>query len=90
MTNTIFYSIPAVFFPGYKVIHPFHAKVKYEYNTGTVKIVEVGFSELCLERINNRGLIDRMKKDIADAERKKLINPIHPIVQGALMPFINS
>lgn len=88
MTNTIFYSIPVSFFPGCKIIQPFHAKVKYEYSAGEVKIVDVCFSEMCLQHIRMTGLVDRMKKDIAEAERKKLINPVNPTIMSALAPHI--
>lgn len=88
MTNTIFYSIPFSFFPGYKVVHPFHAKVKYEFDGKEVKIVDVCLSEECLKRIDVRGLVDRMKKDIAELERKKTNSPVHPTIMSAIAPHI--
>ena len=88
MTNTIIYQIPDSFFPGYRVVQPFHAKVNYTYKDGNVIINDAAFSDLCLEYIRPKGLSERMKKDIAEAERKKAINPVHPIISSALQPFI--
>lgn len=90
MTNTILYEIPASFFPGCKLTKPFHAKVNYAYVNGNVIINDAAFSDLCLEYIRTRGLSARMKKDIAEAERKKMSGNINPIISSALAPFINS
>jgi len=88
--TTILYAIPDCFFPGYRVIAPFHAKVNYTYKDGNVIINDVTLSDLCLEYIKPKGLSERIKHDIAEAERKKAINPLHPIMQEALAPYINT
>lgn len=88
MIKPILYEIPASFFPGWKVVKPFHAKVKYEFEAGKVTIDDVCFSALCLQYIDTRGLIERMKKDIAEAERKKVISNVHPIISSAIAPHI--
>lgn len=86
--TTILYEIPASFFPGYRVLSPFYAKVNYTYKDGNVIINDAAFSDLCLEYMNSKGLSERMKKDIAEAERRKAINPVHPIISSALAPHI--
>lgn len=88
MTNTILYEIPAKFFPGYRVLAPFHAKVNYTYVNGNVIINDAAFSDLCLEYMKPQGLSARMKKDIAEAERKKMISNVHPIINSAIAPHI--
>lgn len=87
MTNTVLYEIPDTFFPGYRVTNPFHAKVKYEYNNGKVKIIDVHLSATCLQVINVRGLVTRMERDIADAEKRRA-GSLHPVMQQAIAPFI--
>lgn len=89
MTNTILYQIPDTFFPGYRVTVPFHAKVNYTYADGNVIINDAAFSDLCLEYIKPKGLAARMKKDIAEAERKKA-SRVHPTIMEALEPFIHT
>lgn len=89
MTNTILYEIPASFFPGYRIIVPFHAKVNYTYVDGNVIINDAAFSDLCLEYMKPQGLSARMKKDIAESERRKAINPVHPTIMSAIAPHIN-
>lgn len=86
--TTILYSIPESFFPGYRVIKPFYAKVNYTYKDDNVIINDVALSDLCLEYIRPKGLADRMKKDIAEAEKRKADSNLHPIIFDALSPFI--
>lgn len=88
--NTILYSIPDNFFPGYRVTTHFQAKVKYTYVDGNVIIHEITIAEACLEYIEPKGLPARMKKDIAEAEKKKANGQIHPIFQKVLADFVNT
>lgn len=86
--TTILYPIPESFFPGYRVTHSFQAKVKYTFKDDNVIIHSIELADTCLEYIKPKGLAARMKKDIAEAERKKTNGQLHPIFQQALTPFI--
>lgn len=86
--TTILYAIPESFFPGYRIFKPFYAKINYTYKDGNVIINDIALSDLCLEYIKPKGLPERMKRDIAEAERKKEASNLHPIMYDALSPFI--
>lgn len=84
--NTILYRIPDNFFPGWHIKKPFHAKVQYDFKDNSVLIYDVAFSPLCLQYISNtNGLVMQMKKDIANAERKK---QVEPVIIGTTRHFI--
>lgn len=86
--NTILFPIPACYFPGVKIITPFHAKVNYKVIAGKVFIEDVCFSPKCLQHITNTaGLMVEMKATLQKVEDK--CGNVHPVMMAAIAPHIN-
>ena len=84
---TAFYPIPDKYFTGYKVIRPFHAKVKYRVISGKVMISEIAVSPLCTEYIDGiRSLRNDIQLWLERKETEKVDN-LNPIIAQALSSF---
>jgi hypothetical protein len=84
------YAIPDTFFLPHKVVRTFYARVVYNVEGSTVKIVEVGVSIKCLKYINNpEGLAVKIENEL-NAQVKKAISlsSINKIIAGAIAPHI--
>lgn len=84
MTQLFAYRIPDKYFAPHKVVVPFHARVTYSIYKGEVKIEEVSFSESALKYVK---MGPQLMNDIREAIEAKA-NPVHPIINSALAPFI--
>lgn len=85
----ILYPIPHKYFPGVKIIQPFHAKVNYKVLAGKVFIEDVCMSPKCLTYIDNtKGLVEDMRLHIQAAEDKLAV--LHPVFQSAIAPHIKA
>lgn len=84
------YAIPDTFFLPHKVVRTFYARVVYNVEGSTVKIVEVGLSMKCLKYINNpEGLAVKIENELNKVVKKAInLNNMHPIFAKALAPHV--
>jgi hypothetical protein len=87
--NTILYPIPSRYFPGVKVITPFHAKVNYKVIAGKVFIEDIALSAKCMEHMRNQDLFVREAKEVLQKVEDKCNNNVHPTIMSAIAPHIN-
>lgn len=67
--NDVLVTIPPEFFPAYKVIQPFKARVQYEvFGANKVGISTIAFTPETLRRLGNTvGLADHIEKEVTEA-----------------------